>query len=85
MQLLNLSFDALVPGHGGAVDRDFAVRQAGEVALVALRIREYHAAGVPAEEAAATGEWPYPGEVIATAVRRGYAHLQFDEAPHGGS
>ncbi|HEU5157627.1 MAG TPA: MBL fold metallo-hydrolase [Streptosporangiaceae bacterium] len=75
MQLLNLSFDVLVPGHGGAVDRDFAVRQAGEVALVALRIREYRADGVPAEEAVATGEWPYPREVVAAAVRRGYDHL----------
>ncbi|HZB30096.1 MAG TPA: MBL fold metallo-hydrolase [Streptosporangiaceae bacterium] len=81
MQLLNLSFDVLVPGHGEAVDRDFAVRQAGELALVALRIREYHAAGLPAREAAATGAWPYPREVVATAVRRGYAHL--DDTPHG--
>jgi glyoxylase-like metal-dependent hydrolase (beta-lactamase superfamily II) len=83
MQLLNLSFDALVPGHGAAVDRDFAVRQAGEIALVAMRVREYHAAGASAEEAVATGLWPYPREVIAPAVRRGYAHL--DDSPHDGS
>lgn len=75
MQLLNLSFDTLVPGHGGAVDRDFAVRQAGELALVALRIRDFHEAGVPAAEAVAVGEWPYPREAIATAVRRGYERL----------
>jgi glyoxylase-like metal-dependent hydrolase (beta-lactamase superfamily II) len=75
MQLLNLSFDALVPGHGAAVDRDFVVRQAGEIALVALRIREFHAAGMAAHEAVATGDWPYPREVIATAVRRGFEHL----------
>jgi glyoxylase-like metal-dependent hydrolase (beta-lactamase superfamily II) len=80
MQLLNLSFDVLVPGHGGAVDRDFAVRQAGELALIALRIREHHAAGIPANVAVATGAWPYPRELVATAVRRGYAHL--DEASY---
>jgi glyoxylase-like metal-dependent hydrolase (beta-lactamase superfamily II) len=79
VQLLNLSFDVLVPGHGAAVDRDFAVRQAGELALVELRIREYHAAGVPAAEAVAAGDWPYPREVIATAVRRGFEHL--DDTP----
>jgi glyoxylase-like metal-dependent hydrolase (beta-lactamase superfamily II) len=75
MQLLNLSFDVLVPGHGAAVDRDFVVRQAGELALIALRIREFHEAGVRADEAVATGEWPYPREVISTAVRRGFEHL----------
>lgn len=75
MQLLNFSFGVLVPGHGAAVDRDFVVRQAGEIALIALRIRECHAAGVAVDEAVATGDWPYPREVIATAVRRGFQHL----------
>jgi glyoxylase-like metal-dependent hydrolase (beta-lactamase superfamily II) len=85
MQLLNLPFDALVPGHGAAVDRDFVVRQAGELALIALRIRELHAAGVQGEDAVTAGDWPYPREAIATAVRRGFAHLSDDLPVNGRS
>ena len=82
-QLLDLPFDVLVPGHGAAVDRDFVIRQAGRLTLVALRIRDLSAAGVPADEALAAGDWPYPPEVVATAVRRGFEHA--GPADAGGS
>ena len=31
--------------------------------------------GVPLDQALAAGEWPYPAERLAAAVRRGYEHL----------
>ena len=76
IQLLNLPFDALVPGHGKAVDRDFVVRQAGQLALIAHRIKDLHAAGRTAAEALATDGWPYRAAVLAEAVRRGFTHLE---------
>ncbi len=65
----------VVPGHGGVVDRDLVEQQRNEIGLVAQGIRDAAAAGVPVEEALAHGEWPYPREHLAEAVRRGYAAL----------
>jgi glyoxylase-like metal-dependent hydrolase (beta-lactamase superfamily II) len=75
IQLLNLPFDTLVPGHGKAVGRDFVAREAGRLALIAQRIKELHAAGMTPARALATDGWPYRRTFLPEAVRRGYEHL----------
>jgi glyoxylase-like metal-dependent hydrolase (beta-lactamase superfamily II) len=75
MQMLNLPFDTLVPGHGRVVGRDFAAQQAAKLAAVETRIREFHKGGITVQAALANGAWPYPREGLEHAVRRGYTHL----------
>jgi glyoxylase-like metal-dependent hydrolase (beta-lactamase superfamily II) len=65
----------VVPGHGARVDRDFVEEQRQDVAITAQTVRDLAAAGVPADRALAEGEWPFPREGLAHAVRRGYAAL----------
>jgi glyoxylase-like metal-dependent hydrolase (beta-lactamase superfamily II) len=65
----------VVPGHGALVDRDFVEQQRQDVAITAQTIRDLAAAGVPADQALAEGEWPFPRESLADAVARGYAQL----------
>jgi len=64
-----------VPGHGAPVDRDFVEEQRGAIGVVAETIRDLASRGVPAGQALAEGEWPYPRERLEHAVRRGYEHL----------
>ncbi|WP_237742643.1 MBL fold metallo-hydrolase [Actinopolymorpha alba] len=66
---------AVVPGHGAVVDRAFAQAQRIEVSNVAETVRHLAAEGVPVDKALDAGEWPYPRESLAHAVRRGYEHL----------
>jgi glyoxylase-like metal-dependent hydrolase (beta-lactamase superfamily II) len=72
---LSTSGTVVVPGHGAPVDRDFVEDQRNTIGLVAEAIRELAGRGVPLEEALAAGEWPYPPEALAHAVRRGYEQL----------
>ena len=65
----------VVPGHGLPVDREFVEDQRNTVGIVAETIRDLAGRGVPVDEALAAGEWPWPAEHLATAVRRGYEHL----------
>lgn len=65
----------VVPGHGTPVDRDFVHEQRSAIGVVAETIRDLASRGVPAGEALAAGQWPYPAEELAHAVRRGYEHL----------
>jgi glyoxylase-like metal-dependent hydrolase (beta-lactamase superfamily II) len=65
----------VVPGHGAPVDRAFAIGQQRQVAAVAATIRRLAAAGVPAGQALAAGEWPWDPAHLVDAVARGYAHL----------
>lgn len=65
----------VVPGHGAVVDRDFVMSQQHEVAAVAETIHQLAARGVRPEDALGAGEWPFPADRLADAVRRGYAHL----------
>ena len=65
----------VVPGHGSPVGRDFTEEQRSAVGVVAETIRDLASRGVPVGDALAAAEWPYPVEVLADAVRRGYAHL----------
>lgn len=65
----------VVPGHGRPVGRDFVADQRDDVGTVAETIRELAGTGVPAAEALAAADWPFPVEHLAEAVRRGYAQL----------
>ena len=65
----------VVPGHGAPVDRDFVEEQRNTIGVVAETIRDLAARGVPLAQALDVGEWPYPREELAAAVRRGYEQL----------
>ena len=65
----------IVPGHGAVVDRDFVEEQRNTIGFVAETIRDLAARGVPLSQALEAGEWPYPREELAAAVRRGYEQL----------
>jgi glyoxylase-like metal-dependent hydrolase (beta-lactamase superfamily II) len=65
----------VVPGHGAPVDREFVDAQRHELGVIAETIRDLASRGVPVDEALDAGEWPWPREQLATAVRRGYEHL----------
>ncbi|HEY1134747.1 MAG TPA: MBL fold metallo-hydrolase [Nocardioides sp.] len=69
----------VVPGHGAVTDREGVADQHDDVARVAATLAELAGRGVPESAALATGDWPWPPEVLEHAVRRGYAHL-----PRGG-
>ncbi|MFL6060505.1 MAG: MBL fold metallo-hydrolase [Marmoricola sp.] len=66
---------AVVPGHGAVVDRDFVDEQRSAIGVVAETIRDLAGRGVPVDEAVQAGDWPYPREQMADAVRRGYEQL----------
>jgi glyoxylase-like metal-dependent hydrolase (beta-lactamase superfamily II) len=72
---LTNSQTVIVPGHGGLVDRDFVEEQRNTIGIVAETIRDLAGRGVPLDDALAAGTWPYPPELLADAVRRGYAQL----------
>ena len=65
----------VVPGHGAPVDRSFVEDQRNAIGIVAETIRDLATRGVPVDQALEAGEWPYPRERLAHAVRLGYAHL----------
>jgi glyoxylase-like metal-dependent hydrolase (beta-lactamase superfamily II) len=67
----------VVPGHGVVVDRAFVENQRRELGLIAESVQRLVVAGVPIEEAAAQGDWPWEADDprIANAVTRGYEHL----------
>jgi glyoxylase-like metal-dependent hydrolase (beta-lactamase superfamily II) len=74
--------DVLVPGHGRAVGVPFARAQQAQLAGVADLIRELHAAGVPAGQAAAAGgcRWPLAADGLTSAIDVGYAQLSRAQA-----
>ena len=65
----------VVPGHGVVVDRAFVEEQRNTVGIVAETIRDLAARGVPVDQALDAGDWPWPREGLADAVRRGYEQL----------
>jgi glyoxylase-like metal-dependent hydrolase (beta-lactamase superfamily II) len=65
----------VVPGHGALVGREFVEEQRTSVGIVAETIRDLAGRGVPLDQALATGDWPFPADHLANAVRRGYADL----------
>jgi glyoxylase-like metal-dependent hydrolase (beta-lactamase superfamily II) len=65
----------IVPGHGAVVDQDFVYEQRAAIGVVAETIRDLAGRGVPLGQAVELGDWPYPRENMADAVRRGYEQL----------
>jgi glyoxylase-like metal-dependent hydrolase (beta-lactamase superfamily II) len=65
----------IVPGHGAPVDRAFVEEQRNIIGIVAETIRDLATRGVPVDQALDAGEWPWPRERLADAVRRGYEQL----------
>jgi glyoxylase-like metal-dependent hydrolase (beta-lactamase superfamily II) len=65
----------VVPGHGAPVGRAFVEEQRNTVGIVAETIRDLAARGVPVDQALDAGDWPWPREGLADAVRRGYEQL----------
>jgi glyoxylase-like metal-dependent hydrolase (beta-lactamase superfamily II) len=65
----------LVPGHGAPVGPEFAGAQQRELESVAALIRKLHDAGFSVAEAVAEGRWPYPPEMMETAVAEGFRQL----------
>ena len=72
---LTTGASVVVPGHGAPVDRDFVEEQRNAIGVVAETIRDLAGRGVPADEALATTDWPFPREELANAVLRGYEQL----------
>jgi glyoxylase-like metal-dependent hydrolase (beta-lactamase superfamily II) len=69
--------DVVVPGHGTAVDAEFARGQAEQLHQVADLLVELHAAGVPVESAYDEGgdRWPFPRKTLGTAAAEAYRAL----------
>lgn len=65
----------VVPGHGSLVDQGFVTGQRGDVGTVAETVFDLASRMVPLEEALAHPQWPYPGELLTEAVRRGYEQV----------
>jgi glyoxylase-like metal-dependent hydrolase (beta-lactamase superfamily II) len=65
----------VVPGHGAPVGREFVQEQRAAIGIVAETIRDLAGRGVPLDQALEVGDWPYPREELASAVRRGYEQL----------
>jgi glyoxylase-like metal-dependent hydrolase (beta-lactamase superfamily II) len=65
----------VVPGHGAPIGRDFVQEQRSALGVVAETIRDLAGRGVPLDQALDVGDWPYPREELAHAVRRGYEQL----------
>jgi glyoxylase-like metal-dependent hydrolase (beta-lactamase superfamily II) len=65
----------VVPGHGLPVGREFVERQRDAIGVVAETIRDLASRGVAMSDILPTGNWPYPREELADAVRRGYEQL----------
>lgn len=72
---ITTSSTIVVPGHGAPVNRDFVEEQRNTIGIVAETIRDLATRGVPVDQALETGEWPYPREHLAAAVRRVYEQL----------
>jgi glyoxylase-like metal-dependent hydrolase (beta-lactamase superfamily II) len=72
---LTTADSVVVPGHGAPVGREFVEDQRNTIGIVAETIRDLATRGVPLAEALESGQWPYPRDELADAVRRGYEHL----------
>lgn len=66
----------LVPGHGDPVTRDEVFAQRGAIGAVAGELHRLVEAGVPVEQAAQAGDWPFPVEQLAHTVEPAYAALR---------
>ncbi len=58
----------VVPGHGRPVDRAFVEEQRNDIGMMAETIRELAGRGVPVDQAADAGDWPWPVERLGEAI-----------------
>ncbi|GAB3656659.1 MBL fold metallo-hydrolase [Nocardioides korecus] len=65
----------VVPGHGAPVGKDYMYEQRAAIGVVAETVRDLAGRGIPVSRALEEGQWPYPREALAHAVRRGYEQL----------
>jgi glyoxylase-like metal-dependent hydrolase (beta-lactamase superfamily II) len=65
----------VVPGHGSLVDQPFVTGQRSGVGTVAETVFDLASRRVPLEDALAQPGWPYPAELLAEAVKRGYEQV----------
>jgi glyoxylase-like metal-dependent hydrolase (beta-lactamase superfamily II) len=65
----------VVPGHGAPMTREDVFRQRSELAAVSGELRQLAETGVPLEQAAERGNWPYPVEHLVDGLAPGYAEL----------
>jgi glyoxylase-like metal-dependent hydrolase (beta-lactamase superfamily II) len=66
----------VIPGHGIAVDRTYVQTQRDEISNIVEMVRNLAELGIPAERAAAEGQWPWDvDDRIHNAVTRGYEAL----------
>lgn len=64
-----------VPGHGAAVDRDFAFIQRAELSMLYSQAEMLIEQGVQLDDAAAAAEWPFSADTIAAALPLAYKEL----------
>jgi glyoxylase-like metal-dependent hydrolase (beta-lactamase superfamily II) len=72
--LLPIIGEVVVPGHGDPAGRDFAERQAGELALLARLIQSAVAGAIGMDQA--MRESPFPAETTRVALDRGHLELE---------
>lgn len=65
----------VVPGHGSVVDKAFVLNQRLDAADIAGQIDQLVTSGVPADQALASGTWPYDAALLEHAMRRGRTQL----------
>ena len=73
-RVLDGGSSTFVPGHGAVMTAEDVTSQLEELAAVADLARESHQAGIPLGAADLAGS-PYPSEVTAEAMERGYLEL----------
>ena len=64
-----------VPGHGAAVDRDFAFIQRAELSMLYSQAEMLIEQGVQLDDAAAAAEWPFGADTISAALPLAYKEL----------
>lgn len=72
----------IIPGHGEPTDRASVLAQRDVLDGVRTEMERLFNAGVPADDAAASGEWPIPADHVAGGVTAGYAQFG-SSAPSG--
>ncbi|MDO5677651.1 MAG: MBL fold metallo-hydrolase [Propionibacteriaceae bacterium] len=65
-----------VPGHGAAVDREFAFIQRAEVGMLYSQTEMLIQQGVKLDDAASAVDWPFTAETLAAALPKAYAELK---------
>ncbi|MFL4477946.1 MBL fold metallo-hydrolase [Paeniglutamicibacter sp. ORCA_105] len=74
--------DAMVPGHGRVVDREFAARQAADLHAVADAIKRAHGDRTEIEVALDSARLPWAKWMLRSAFEQGFSHL--DQRPSSG-